>query len=216
MGSGRVNRPEDAQELALRFAAEGMECATVHVGWGLEDDQQAFSLLEAVLDASTRHGVPLYVETHRATILQDMWRTVQFVKRFPEIRFNGDFSHWYTGLEMVYGGFQNKFEFIRPVLERVSFLHGRIGDPGSMQVEHWVRQCGDSSVHRALSRPVVRLVRGISEACATGRLHSFRARVVEPANLLCQAPGGERIRADRRVRPLGAGAGSSADRRGVF
>ena len=135
VGSGRVNRPEDAQELALRFAAEGMECATVHVGWGLEDDQQAFSLLEAVLDASPRHGVPLYVETHRATILQDMWRTVQFVKRFPEIRFNGDFSHWYTGLEMVYGGFQNKLEFIRPVLERVSFLHGRIGDPGSMQVD---------------------------------------------------------------------------------
>jgi hypothetical protein len=64
-----------------------------------------------------------------------MWRTVQFVKRFPEIRFNGDFSHWYTGLEMVYGGFQNKLEFIRPVLERVSFLHGRIGDPGSMQVD---------------------------------------------------------------------------------
>jgi hypothetical protein len=36
---------------------------------------------------------------------------------------------------MVYGGFQNKLEFIRPVLERVSFLHGRIGDPGSMQVD---------------------------------------------------------------------------------
>jgi hypothetical protein len=134
-GSGRVNHPKDAEELAARFADEGMECATLHVGWGLEDDGQAALLIEAVLAASARHGVPLYVETHRATIFQDMWRTVQFVKRFPEIRFNGDFSPWYTGLEMVYGGFRNKLQFIRPVLERVSFLHGRIGDPGSMQVD---------------------------------------------------------------------------------
>lgn len=134
-GSGRVNEPQDAEELAARFSAEGMECATLHVGWGMEDDEQAAFLLEAVLAASTRNRVPLYVETHRATLFQDMWRTVQFVKRFPELRFNGDFSHWYTGLEMVYGGFQNKLQFISPVLERVSFLHGRIGDPGSMQVD---------------------------------------------------------------------------------
>jgi len=134
-GSGRVNAPKDAEELATRFAAEGMECATLHVGWGMEDDEQAAILLEAVLAASSRNRVPLFVETHRATLFQDMWRTVQFVKRFGELRFNGDFSHWYTGLEMVYGGFQNKLEFIRPVLERVSFLHGRIGDPGSMQVD---------------------------------------------------------------------------------
>ncbi len=134
-GSGRVSEPKDAQELATRFAAEGMECATLHVGWGMEDDEKAAFLLEAVLAASSRNKVPLYVETHRATLFQDMWRTVQFVKRFPDLRFNGDFSHWYTGLEMVYGGFQNKLQFIRPVLERVSFLHGRIGDPGSMQVD---------------------------------------------------------------------------------
>lgn len=143
-GSGRVNQPKDAEELAARFAAEGMECATLHVGWGMEDDEQSARLLEAVLAASARHGVPLYVETHRATIFQDMWRTVQFVKRFPEIRFNGNFSHWYTGLEMVYGGFQNKLQFIRPVLERVSFLHGRIGDPGSMQVDVG---SGDAGTH---------------------------------------------------------------------
>ena len=134
-GSGRVDEPEDAHKLAARFADEGMECATVHVGWGIEDDEQAGFLLEAVLEASARYGVPLYVETHRATVFQDMWRTVQFAKRFPEIRFNGDFSHWYTGLEMVYGGFENKFRLIRPVLDRVSFLHGRIGDPGSIQVD---------------------------------------------------------------------------------
>ena len=134
-GSGRVNEPEDAGRLAKEARDAGLECLTLHVGWGIEDDHSADQLIVAVLEASMRYAIPLYVETHRATIFQDMWRTVQFVHRFPSLRFNGDFSHWYTGAEMVYGGFARKLEFIQPVLERVRFLHGRIGNPGCMQVD---------------------------------------------------------------------------------
>jgi hypothetical protein len=132
--SGRINRLEDANSLAALWATDGFDCATLHVGWGMEDDTEAFRLIESVLAAVSSHKVPLYVETHRATIFQDMWRTAQFVRQFPELRFNGDFSHWYTGQEMVYGGFGKKFEFIQPILERVRFIHGRIGNPGCIQV----------------------------------------------------------------------------------
>jgi hypothetical protein len=132
-GSGRVNVPSETLALADELAGAGYDCATLHVGWGIEDDDEAFRLIESILDASHQTGFPLYVETHRATICQDMWRTVGFVKRFPEMRFNGDFSHWYAGQEMVYGGFEKKFKFIEPVLERVRFIHGRIADPGCIQ-----------------------------------------------------------------------------------
>jgi hypothetical protein len=134
-GSGRVNIPDEADTVAARLADAGMVAGTLHVGWGIEDDGQSQSLIEAILNASEARHIPLYVETHRATIFQDMWRTVQFARRYPEIRFNGDFSHWYTGQEMVYGNFENKVAFIGPVLERVRFLHGRIGNPGCIQVD---------------------------------------------------------------------------------
>jgi hypothetical protein len=130
--SGRVNKPTDVREIASRCLDEAQECVTLHVGWGLETDREAFPLIEAILRESER--IPLYVETHRATIFQDMCRTVGFVRRFPELRFNGDFSHWYTGLEMVYGGFEQKLAFIASVIERVRFIHGRIGTPGCIQV----------------------------------------------------------------------------------
>lgn len=133
-GSGRVNEVSDAFSIAEQASGDGYDCATLHVGWGLEDDDQATSLIEAVLTAAQRWQVPLYFETHRATICQDMWRTVQFVRRFPELRFNADFSHWYAGQEMVYGGFARKLAFINPVLERVRFVHGRIANPGCIQV----------------------------------------------------------------------------------
>ena len=133
-GSNRGNTPAEAAPIAQAAADAGLECLTLHVGWGMESDDEGVRLIEAVLHAATLHRIPLYVETHRSTLFQDMQRTVQFVARFPQLRFNGDFSHWYTGSEMVYGGFENKLAFIQPVLDRVRFVHGRIGNPGCMQV----------------------------------------------------------------------------------
>jgi sugar phosphate isomerase/epimerase len=130
-----IRLPSDAEPSAASLAAVGAECGIVHLGYGLEDDAEADRLIDAVIVAAEKHNVPLYVETHRATLMQDMWRTVQFVHRFPALRFNGDFSHWYTGQEMVYGDFNRKLRFIGPVLERVRFLHGRIGNPGCIQVD---------------------------------------------------------------------------------
>jgi len=134
-GSGRVNAPPDAFRLAQEASSAGLECLTLHVGWGYEDDCEANALIESVMEASSKHDLPMYVETHRATIFQDLWRTVQFLHRYRDLKFNGDFSHWYTGSEMVYGDFEKKAAFIQPVIERVHFLHGRIGNPGCMQVD---------------------------------------------------------------------------------
>ena len=133
-GSGRINTPEESGPFAEQLSGEGYECATLHVGWGMEDDNAAAKLIESILEASAQWHFPLYIETHRATICQDMWRTVNFVNRFPEMRFNGDFSHWYAGQEMVYGGFDKKLAFIQPVLDRIRFIHGRIANPGCIQV----------------------------------------------------------------------------------
>jgi sugar phosphate isomerase/epimerase len=174
-GGGRVNLAAEAAPLAERLAGEGQECGTLHVGWGLEDDDEAFGLIEAILNASVRHRIPLYVETHRATIFQDMWRTVKFVGAFPDLRFNGDFSHWYAGQEMVYGGFDKKLSFIRPVLERVRFVHGRISNPGCIQVD-----IGDGS---SASRPYVDHFREMWRACFTGFLASAKS-----GDMICFTP----------------------------
>lgn len=122
-------------EQARMWADLGFECSTLHVGTGLEDDDEAARYFDAVLQASQDHDLPLYVETHRATLTQDIWRTLGFIERFPELRFNGDFSHWYTGLEMTYGDFDAKLAALAPVFERTRYLHGRIGDPGCIQVD---------------------------------------------------------------------------------
>ncbi len=133
-GLDRINTAAEADTIASRHAERGDRCLTVHVGWGLEDDNDVYRLVEAILDASEKHRLPIFVETHRATITQDVWRTVQITRKFPEVRFNGDFSHYYCGLELVYGDWAEKLDFMGPIFARVGFMHGRIASPGCIQV----------------------------------------------------------------------------------
>src|SRR5580658_10356964 len=133
-GLDRINTPAEADSIAARHATRGDLCITVHAGWGLEDDDEVFRLVEAILAVSDKHRLPILIETHRATITQDLWRTVQITRRFPEIRFNGDFSHYYCGQELVYGDWAAKLTFMEPIFSRIGFLHGRIASPGCMQV----------------------------------------------------------------------------------
>jgi len=156
--SGRVNESREAEAHCKSARDCGAECTTVHVGWGMESDDQMDALVGAVLESSAKHNVPAYIETHRATVAQDMWRIVQLIKRTPEVRFNGDFSHLYCGQEMPYGDFNAKLDFLDPLFQRVSFFHGRIGTAecmqwdvgdgtGNPQVEHFKEMWKRSMIH---------------------------------------------------------------------
>lgn len=134
-GSGRVDTSTDAETLARKLKSLGHEAGTVHVGSGFETDAEMDALVHSILKASERVDFPLYIETHRATITQDAWRTIQMAMRNPEVRFNGDFSHFYTGQELPYGDLSAKWLAMQPIFERVRFLHGRIGNTACMQVD---------------------------------------------------------------------------------
>ena len=134
-GGGRINAPGEALDAAKRWSDAGHVAVTLHVGRGLESAAEAEALIGAIADAEEATGLPMYVETHRATLTQDTWRTVGLVEREPRMGLIADFSHWYTGLEMPYAGVDRVADFLSPAFGRVGFLHGRIGNGGSMQVD---------------------------------------------------------------------------------
>lgn len=114
------------REVALHWRDAGCDCTTVQLGTGFESDDDMARLGEAMLEISAETGHPLYLETHRATMTQDIKRTLDLIDRFPELRFNGDFGHWYIGHELTYGDMNMKFEKMRPVFERTRFMHLRV------------------------------------------------------------------------------------------
>lgn len=172
-GQHRMNKVGDLDEKIKEWTSAPYDCATIHVGWGMESDAEIDRLIGYVIEISTKHDFPIYVETHRATVTQDMWRTVEITKRFPEVRFNGDFSHWYTGLEMVNGSLEDKWTFMQPVFDRVRFIHGRIGNPGNIQV-----YIGDGK-----NQSYVVHFREMWKRCFAGFL-----KTAEPGDYLCFTP----------------------------
>ncbi len=174
---GRVNLPNEVEPLAAQAAAVGHQAVTLHVGWGFESDAEMDALADAILAASERHHLPIFVETHRATMTQDQWRTLRLLERHPDLAFTGDLSHWYTGQELRYGGapLGPRLDRIAAVFARIGMLHGRIGTGGCMQVpvdperdrdQHWFQH------YRLMWTRVFR---------------AFRARAV-PGDILVVAP----------------------------
>jgi|Transcript_5366 hypothetical protein len=133
-GICRALLPAEVDAIVRAQREVGCQITTLHVGNSFETDAEMDALAAAVLEASARHGHPIYVETHRGTMTQDLRRTLDLVARFPELRFNADLSHWYTGHELTYGGeFYERAARLQPVFERVRFLHARVGNPGCIQ-----------------------------------------------------------------------------------
>lgn len=133
-GIARLLKPEQAELIAVLHVDAGLEFSNLHVGTGFETDAEMDGLAGSLLEAAARHGHRMLVETHRATATQDIWRTLRWIERFPELRFTADLSHWYTGHEMTYGGeFSARMARLQPVFERTRAIHGRIGNSGAMQ-----------------------------------------------------------------------------------
>jgi len=191
-GIGRLDRPADAREQARRHKDAGDNALTLHVGTGFETDDEALRLAEAALEASVAEAFPIYVETHRATITQDMKRTLDLVARLPELRFNGDFSHWYTGAEMTYGDLDAKLERLAPVLARTRFLHGRVSSPGAIQVP--VRDGTNAAHVEVFRRFWTQSFEGFLATARPGEVFGFYPELLPPSfhyARLVPGPGGE-------------------------
>lgn len=130
----------------------GFHSISLHLGTGMESDSEMYALAEKTLSAEAQTGVAAYVETHRGTMTQDIFRTVHTALRFPELQFTGDFSHWYTGQDLNYGDFGAKIDFLKPVWSRVRYLHGRFSHPGNMQSDQFQVNNPHTEAHIAMWR----------------------------------------------------------------
>ena len=119
---------------AQRFAREGYQAATMLVGDGFEDEDAACHAAEAVLEAQTKSGLPIFVETHRGTFTQDLALTLAVIARFPELRFNADFSHYATGHLLNAPCAAERIDAMTPIVSRVRFIHARLANEHAAQI----------------------------------------------------------------------------------
>ncbi|MBU6166098.1 MAG: hypothetical protein KGQ52_08190 [Alphaproteobacteria bacterium] len=133
-GMARVTRPAEALAVAQAHQDQGLDFTTLHAGTGLETDAEMDRLADAILAAASRTGHALHVETHRATMTQDIALTRALLARFPDLALTLDFSHWYSGHELTYGGeFAVRLAACASMFGQVRSLQLRFGSTGRIQ-----------------------------------------------------------------------------------
>ena len=86
-------------------------------------------------------GIPLFVETHRACVTQDLLRTTDYVRAIPELTLTNDFSHYVvagqlptvpSGAGPISDAIEDQFDIL---LKRTACFHGRVSNGQAVQVD---------------------------------------------------------------------------------
>lgn len=126
-------KAEDLRELLLKAADYDVLYVNAQVPDAFTIGQEAVSRLQELMEEADSFGIPLFIETHRGRLTQDLLRTADYVKTLPELRLTIDFSHYVLAGEMA------EFELAEPyfdqLLKRTSCIHGRITNAQQIQID---------------------------------------------------------------------------------
>lgn len=110
-------------------------------------------LLEGWQRLSEQAGIPIYIETHRGRMTNDLLFTMELLDIYPNLRFTADLSHYVTAREMELPISSEIETMIERILSHSWAFHGRIAgshqvqlpifykqhQPWVAQFEHWWR-----------------------------------------------------------------------------
>jgi hypothetical protein len=92
-------------------------------------------------------GIPLLFETHRDSLLNDLYYTLQIIEAVPEMRLCADLSHFVLDREMRLPLTETDAGYMRRILDRADCFQGRVANREQIQVQidfpqhrEWVAQ----------------------------------------------------------------------------
>jgi len=131
--------PESAHDIekSLAFAKQTRAIAiNAHVRTPHLTHSESAELVKGLLERADGAGVPLYIETHRGCVTQDLYRTAQLVDAVPAMKFTLDVSH-YVLCEEQTGPTPKLASLLDGILDRTEMIHGRICNGQQIQ-EHTI------------------------------------------------------------------------------
>jgi hypothetical protein len=92
-------------------------------------------ILEGWQHMAERAGVPVYVETHRGRMTNDLLFTMGLLDAFPDLRFTVDLSHYVVAREITLPVRNDVAAMIGRILDHGWAIHGRVAGTHQVQVE---------------------------------------------------------------------------------
>jgi hypothetical protein len=95
----------------------------------------AVPVVERWMDDAEQSGLPLLFETHRDSLLNDLYYTLQLLDLVPDIRLCADLSHFVVDREMRSPISATDTNFIERILQQSDCFQGRIANREQIQVQ---------------------------------------------------------------------------------
>ena len=132
------HRPMNVAEVrrAVEFAAK------VEARWTMCQPATAFHSLAEITEIvktgarlAADNGIGYFVETHRNNFTETIPQTLALIEAVPDIAITADFSHFVVVGEFYGWEAEGALERLRPIMERVAHVHGRISNGEAVQVD---------------------------------------------------------------------------------
>jgi hypothetical protein len=127
---------KSVRPLAERAQGLGVSFLNAQVHDAFASDAQAVLRLETLYEECDAAGMPLFIETHRGTITQDLLRTLAYGRQVPRMRYTLDASHYVVAGEVTQPDHTPRFtEALSEIIRRSSSIHARVSNGEQVQVD---------------------------------------------------------------------------------
>lgn len=126
----------DALQPTLELAAEFQpHHVTIQPNVRTHDLKQAIDLLEGWQRLAEQIDVPVYIETHRYRLTNDLLFTLEILKELPNLKLLGDLSHYVVGHEIPFDeGADVEIEQLQHIMRHCHAYHGRVASREQVQI----------------------------------------------------------------------------------
>lgn len=112
----------------------GAHHLNVQIAGPVADLDRAVALVEAMLEVAGRASLPVWFETHRGRLTNDLLFTLRLMEACPALRLTADLSHYPVAGEMELPLRDDQRAAIETILQRSDNFHGRISSTHQVQV----------------------------------------------------------------------------------
>ncbi len=129
------SKPEDLERVIRESVEFGkVQYINAQVMDSFVVDDRAVQLLNELLHTAEKAGIPLFIETHRGTVTQDLLRTVNYVRAIPGLSLMIDLSHYVVAGELN-GESAAAEACFDELLARTAGIHARVSNGEQVQID---------------------------------------------------------------------------------
>jgi sugar phosphate isomerase/epimerase len=125
-----------ARSLAAGARARGVSFLNAQMHDAFTADDRVVARIERLYEECDAIGMPLFIETHRGTVTQDLLRTVEYGRQVPRMRYTLDASHYVVAGEVTQPDRAPRFaKALSEIIRRSSSIHARVSNGEQVQVD---------------------------------------------------------------------------------